>query len=102
MGSFTLVIAAIRACASSMLRVSSAKAVCRWLQLRRVPLQRRTPLCMWRRQKSCGSRPVHHPFGVPAAEKAIQVFDSEPRHLKLKLKIPLEGSAEGYAVDNQR
>jgi hypothetical protein len=31
------------------------------------------------------------------------VFDaSEPRHLKLKLKIPLDGSAEGYAVDNQR
>jgi len=31
------------------------------------------------------------------------VFDvSEPRHLKSKLKIPLDGSAEGYAVDNQR
>ena len=43
------------------------------------------------------------PIGVPSADKAIQVFDvSEPRHLKLKLKIPLDGSAEGYAVDNQR
>src|SRR5205814_8096045 len=35
--------------------------------------------------------------------KTIQVFDvSEPHHLKSKLKIPLDGSAEGYAVDNQR
>jgi DNA-binding beta-propeller fold protein YncE len=43
------------------------------------------------------------PIGVPSAEKAIQVFDaSEPHHLKFKLKIPLDGSAEGYAVDNQR
>src|SRR5216117_217858 len=43
------------------------------------------------------------PIGVPSADKAIQVFDvSEPRHLKLKLKIPLDGSAEGYAVDNER
>ena len=43
------------------------------------------------------------PIGVPSADKAIQVFDaSEPRHLKLKLKISLDGSAEGYAVDNER
>jgi len=43
------------------------------------------------------------PIGVASADKAIQIFDvSEPRHLKLKLKIPLDGSAEGYAVDNQR
>jgi DNA-binding beta-propeller fold protein YncE len=43
------------------------------------------------------------PIGVASADKAIQVFDaSEPRHLKLKLKIPLDGSAEGYAVDSQR
>ncbi len=42
------------------------------------------------------------PIGVASADKAIQIFDvSEPRHLKLKLKIPLDGSAEGYAVDNQ-
>jgi DNA-binding beta-propeller fold protein YncE len=43
------------------------------------------------------------PIGVPSADKTIQVFDAlEPRHLKLKLKILLDGSAEGYAVDNQR
>jgi DNA-binding beta-propeller fold protein YncE len=43
------------------------------------------------------------PIGVPSADKAIQVFDaSEPHNLKFKLKIPLAGSAEGYAVDNQR
>src|SRR5437773_11435068 len=43
------------------------------------------------------------PIGVASADKAIQVFDaSEPSHLKRKLKIPLDGSAEGYAVDNQR
>ncbi|HEU5246594.1 MAG TPA: hypothetical protein VFU09_05850, partial [Candidatus Udaeobacter sp.] len=43
------------------------------------------------------------PIGVASADKTIQVFDaSERRHLKLKLKIPLDGSAEGYAVDNQR
>jgi DNA-binding beta-propeller fold protein YncE len=43
------------------------------------------------------------PLGVASADKSIQVFDaSEPRHLKLKLKIPLDGSAEGYAADNQR
>ena len=43
------------------------------------------------------------PIGVPAADKAIQVFDvSEPRDVKSKTKIPLDGSAEGYAVDNQR
>src|SRR6266516_950502 len=43
------------------------------------------------------------PIGVPSADKAIQVFDvSEPRHIKFKFKIPLDGAAEGYAVDNQR
>jgi DNA-binding beta-propeller fold protein YncE len=43
------------------------------------------------------------PIGVPSADKAIQVFDaSEPHHLKFKSKIALDGSAEGYAVDNQR
>jgi DNA-binding beta-propeller fold protein YncE len=37
------------------------------------------------------------------AAKSLHVFDaSEPRHLKFKTKIPLDGSAEGYAVDNQR
>ena len=43
------------------------------------------------------------PLGISSADKSIQVFDaSDPPHLKLKLKIPLDGSAEGYAVDNQR
>ncbi len=35
--------------------------------------------------------------------KSIEVFDaSEPRHLKWKLRIPLDGSTEGFAVDNER
>lgn len=43
------------------------------------------------------------PIGISSADKSLQVFDaSDPRHLKLKIKIPLDGSAEGYAVDNQR
>jgi len=43
------------------------------------------------------------PLGIASADKSLQVFDaSDPRHLKRKTKIPLEGSAEGYAVDNQR
>ncbi len=43
------------------------------------------------------------PLGIESADKSLQVFDaSDPRHLKRKTKIPLEGSAEGYAVDNQR
>jgi len=38
---------------------------------------------------------------VPA--KSLQIFDaSDTHHLKPKMKIPLEGLAEGYAVDNQR
>src|SRR5438094_1074181 len=43
------------------------------------------------------------PLGIASADKSLQVFDaSDPHHLKPKTKIPLEGSAEGYAVDNQR
>src|SRR5206468_8830978 len=43
------------------------------------------------------------PLGISSADKSLQVFDaSDPRHLKLKTKIPLDGSAEGYAVDNER
>ena len=43
------------------------------------------------------------PLGIASADKSLQVFDaSDPRHLKRKTKIQLEGSAEGYAVDNQR
>src|SRR5207248_2874945 len=41
--------------------------------------------------------------GDNAPAKALEVFDaSDPHHLKPKTKIPLEGLAEGYAVDNQR
>ncbi len=43
------------------------------------------------------------PLGIPSADKSIQVFDAaKPKHLKLKIKIPLDGSAEGYAIDNKR
>jgi DNA-binding beta-propeller fold protein YncE len=43
------------------------------------------------------------PLGIASADKSLQVFDaSNPRHLKQKTKISLHGSAEGYAVDNQR
>lgn len=43
------------------------------------------------------------PLGIGSADKSLQVFDaSDPRHLKRKTKIPLAGSAEGYAVDNGR
>src|SRR6266480_3077704 len=45
---------------------------------------------------------VAPPSAGPAAAPDAVVYVSEPRHLKLKLKIPLDGSAEGYAVDNQR
>jgi len=41
--------------------------------------------------------------GDPAAAKSLQVFDaSDPHRLKWKSKIPLDGLAEGYAVDNDR
>jgi len=41
--------------------------------------------------------------GDTAPAKSLEVFDaSDPHHLKPKMKIPLEGLAEGYAVDNQR
>jgi DNA-binding beta-propeller fold protein YncE len=43
------------------------------------------------------------PLGIASADKSLQVFDaSDPRQLKRKTKIPLAGSAEGYAVDNRR
>jgi DNA-binding beta-propeller fold protein YncE len=41
------------------------------------------------------------PVGVPAADKAIKILSaSPPTHLQPAGKIPLPGSAEGYAVDN--
>jgi DNA-binding beta-propeller fold protein YncE len=41
------------------------------------------------------------PVGVPAADRSIKIFSaSRPTHLTPAGKIPLPGSAEGYAVDN--
>src|SRR5436190_3214542 len=41
--------------------------------------------------------------GDSTPAKSLEVFDaSAPHHLKPKTKIPLDGLAEGYAVDNQR
>ena len=43
------------------------------------------------------------PGADPAAAKSLQVFDaSDPQRLKWKSKIPLDGLAEGYAVDDDR
>ena len=42
-------------------------------------------------------------LGDSAAAKSLAIFDaSDPHHLKPKSKIPLDGLAEGFAVDNQR
>ncbi len=47
------------------------------------------------------TRPVS--AGDAAAAKSLQVFDAaDPSHLKWKTKIPLDGLAEGYAVDHGR
>lgn len=41
--------------------------------------------------------------GDSAPAKHLEIFDaSDPHRLKPKTKIPLDGLAEGYAVDNQR
>ena len=41
--------------------------------------------------------------GDNAPAKSLEVFDaSDPSHPKPKTKIPLDGLAEGYAVDNER
>src|SRR5256886_14115671 len=43
------------------------------------------------------------PMEVPSSDRAITVLDaSEPTRLRLKGKIALGASAEGFAVDNQR
>lgn len=43
------------------------------------------------------------PLGIAAANRAITILDASlPRVLKAKAKLPLEGSAEGYAVDEKR
>ncbi len=42
------------------------------------------------------------PIGIPAADRAIKIFSaSPPTRLIPAGKIPLPGSAEGYAVDNR-
>ena len=41
------------------------------------------------------------PIGIPAADRAIKIFSAaRPTELAPAGKIPLPGSAEGYAVDN--
>jgi hypothetical protein len=41
------------------------------------------------------------PIGIPAADRSIQILSaSQPTNLTPAGKIPLSGSAEGYAVDN--
>jgi len=41
------------------------------------------------------------PIGIPAADRSIKIFSaSPPMSLSPAGKIPLPGSAEGYAVDN--
>ena len=41
------------------------------------------------------------PIGIPAADRSIKIISaSTPKKLKPAGKIPLPGSAEGYAVDN--
>jgi DNA-binding beta-propeller fold protein YncE len=43
------------------------------------------------------------PMNVPSVDRAITVYDaSAPRELRPKEAIPLEASAEGFAVDNRR
>lgn len=43
------------------------------------------------------------PLGIGAPDKSLVVFDaSTPRRLTFKLKVPLDGSGEGYAVDRKR
>ena len=41
------------------------------------------------------------PIGIPAADRSIKILSaSQPTNLKPAGKVPLPGSAEGYAVDN--
>lgn len=43
------------------------------------------------------------PLGIASSGRSITIFDaSDTRKLRLKGKIPLRGSAEGYAIDNAR
>ena len=40
------------------------------------------------------------PVGIPAADRSIKILAASPADLTPSGKIPLPGSAEGYAVDN--
>jgi DNA-binding beta-propeller fold protein YncE len=42
------------------------------------------------------------PIGIPSPDQSITILDASSSKLKLKTKIPLGGSAEGYAVDERR
>ena len=42
------------------------------------------------------------PLGIPSPDQSITILDASSSKLKLKGKIPLGGSAEGYAVDERR
>src|SRR4029450_11551119 len=43
------------------------------------------------------------PLWRASGDTPLHIFDaSDPRHLNRKTKVPLDGSAEGYAVDNER
>jgi len=42
------------------------------------------------------------PLGIPSPDQSITILDASSANLKVKTKIPLGGSAEGYAVDEGR
>jgi hypothetical protein len=42
------------------------------------------------------------PIGIPSKDQALTILDASDSTLKMKTKIPLAGSAEGYAVDEKR
>ena len=42
------------------------------------------------------------PLGIPSPDQSISILDASTTNLKVKTKIPLGGSAEGYAVDERR
>jgi hypothetical protein len=42
------------------------------------------------------------PLGIPSPDQSITILDASSSKIKLKGKIPLGGSAEGYAVDEHR
>jgi hypothetical protein len=42
------------------------------------------------------------PLGIPSPDQSITILDASSSKLRLKTKIPLGASAEGYAVDERR